>query len=220
MPVLFRGQLIGLFTPCTHQCVPFCCGAKGSILSSQQKLLGLNQPNSHLHNLQRGLVGRSAVYIGRKIFARLGYVTVSGREDERGTGEQDALRAIGSPLSPYLGCLSTSVFVTVNEARKYLAINIDGVLQSDVSETVFASIFMADVGCTFTHIWLSGIRHSNPDDGDTFRNDGLQFLTDTSDRSTSKPALHSVAVKACSVILLPTFSSKVHFSNDGGNRQP
>jgi hypothetical protein len=66
---------------------------------------------------------------GRKISASLSYATVRGEGMmERARGEQDALYAIASPLSPYHGWLagwpSLRVFVTVSEALRYLATSI------------------------------------------------------------------------------------------------
>jgi hypothetical protein len=62
---------------------------------------------------------------GRKTAANLSYVTVGGEEKmERARVEQHAC-AIVSPPSPYLGWLAvTREFVTVTEARRYLATSI------------------------------------------------------------------------------------------------
>jgi hypothetical protein len=61
---------------------------------------------------------------GRKISARLTYITVTGEgKMERARGEQDAIFAVASLLLPRTSSAwpLTCVFVTVNEAQRYLA---------------------------------------------------------------------------------------------------
>jgi hypothetical protein len=62
-------------------------------------------------------------YTGRKISASLSYVKVRGKgKMDSSSGEQDAF-ALSLPLPPRTsaGWPATCVFVTVNEARRYLA---------------------------------------------------------------------------------------------------